>query len=170
MRGKGGRGRRIACEFAGALDVARSCDGGAMCIVMTAVVTVQHNGAVYVARLGSSAPGVPGLGTYEGGSAPYWSGVSPATPIAPLEPPRGGRANTVNKWSGPPSEPFAGRLAPTTPWHWTILGSSGALHTDHERLSLQRRLPRSHEPFRTLGHICSWWRMMRRYSRRWSRQ
>jgi NMD protein affecting ribosome stability and mRNA decay len=35
----------------------------AMCIVMTAVVTVRHNGAVYVERLGSSDPGVPGLGT-----------------------------------------------------------------------------------------------------------
>jgi hypothetical protein len=64
MRGKGGRCRRIACEFAGALDVARSCDGGAMFIVMTAVVPARHSGAVDGKRLGSSDPGVPGLGTW----------------------------------------------------------------------------------------------------------
>jgi CheY-like chemotaxis protein len=47
----------------------------------------------------------------------------------------GGRANTVNRWSGPPSEPFAGRHAPTNPWHRTTVGSSVAPHTDHEWLS-----------------------------------
>ena len=106
-----------------------------MCIVMTAVVTVRHNGAVYVARPGSSDPGVPGLATWPRGSVPSWTAVSRATPIAPLEPPTGGRASTVNRWSGPPSEPFAGRHAPTTPWHRTTLESSVAPHTDHEWLS-----------------------------------